>query len=202
MSLAVSRAVLRRSQFAVRRAAIRNASTNSEVAGSAKEKASQAASKASEGLSRVTSSAGSAIIKAGQFTSSALGGIGGRTGRLIGFVQSMIPPTIYYSKVGLELGKIIFEQRKMSPPSLATFQAHFQPVLNALRHPATLFTQATTTSSTLQPTQILNRVRNLNNAQLASAAVVTAEVVGFFSVGEMLGRFKIIGYRSSEPAHH
>jgi F-type H+-transporting ATPase subunit g len=202
MSLAVSRAVLRRSQFAVRRAAIRNASTNSEVAGSAKEKASQAASKASEGLSRVTSSAGSAIIKAGQFTSSALGGIGGRTGRLIGFVQSMIPPTIYYSKVGLELGKIVFEQRKMSPPSLATFQVYFQPVLNALRHPATLFTQATTTSSTLQPTQILNRVRNLNNAQLASAAVVTAEIIGFFSVGEMLGRFKIIGYRSSEPAHH
>jgi F-type H+-transporting ATPase subunit g len=135
----------------------------------------------------------------------------------------MIPPTIYYSKVGLELGKIVFEQRKMSPPyaavypyksettprytympcrSLATFQVYFQPVLNALRHPATLFTQATTTSSTLQPTQILNRVRNLNNAQLASAAVVTAEIIGFFSVGEMLGRFKIIGYRSSEPAHH
>ena len=135
----------------------------------------------------------------------------------------MIHPANYYSRVGLELGKIIFEQRKMSPPyaalyhykseitprytytpcrSLATFQLYFQPVLNALRHPATLFTQATTTSSTLQPTQILNRVRNLSNAQLASAAVVTAEVIGFFSVGEMLGRFKIIGYRSNEPAHH
>jgi len=33
----------------------------------------------------------------------------------------MIPPTIYYSKVGLELGKIIFEQRKMSPPYAALY---------------------------------------------------------------------------------
>ena len=106
MSLTVSRAVLRRSQFAVRRATIRNASTNSEVAGSAKEKASQAASKASEGLSRVTSSAGSAIIKAGQFTSSALGGIGGRTGRLIGFVQCQYYFARHHTLNGLDLRSI------------------------------------------------------------------------------------------------
>ncbi|OCK82263.1 hypothetical protein K432DRAFT_380558 [Lepidopterella palustris CBS 459.81] len=201
MSLAASRAVLRHSKFAVRRAAFRNASTTSEAAGAAK-KTAQATSKASEGLSRVTSSAGTALGKAGKFTANTLGRIGGRTGRLIGFIQSLIPPTIYYSKVGLELGKIIFEHRKMSPPSLATFQAYFQPVLNGLRHPATLFTQTTTTSSTLQPASILNRVRNLSGPQMASAAVVGAEVLGFFSVGEMIGRFKVVGYRSSEPAHH
>ncbi|KAF2808168.1 uncharacterized protein BDZ99DRAFT_372576, partial [Mytilinidion resinicola] len=165
----------------------------SEVAGAAKEKAAQATSKASEGLSRVTSSAGSALLKAGTSAGNALGKIGGRTGRAIGFVQSLIPPTIYYSKVGLELGKLVFEARKMNPPSVATFQSYFQPVLSVARNPSSISSY----TAALNPSSILNRARNLSTAQYASAAVVTAEAIGFFSVGEMIGRFKVVGYRSS-----
>jgi hypothetical protein len=69
MSLAASRAVLRQSTFAVRRAGLRNASTTSEAAGAVKEKASQASSKASEGLTKVTSSASSAASKASEAAS-------------------------------------------------------------------------------------------------------------------------------------
>lgn len=29
---------------------------------------------------------------------------------------ALIPPTIYYSRVGLELSKIVFRGQKMSPP--------------------------------------------------------------------------------------
>lgn len=39
----------------------------------------------------------------------------------------------------------------------------------------------------------------MNRAEMISAGVVVAEVIGFFTVGEMLGRLKIIGYRSSAP---
>ncbi|KAF2476100.1 putative mitochondrial F1F0-ATP synthase g subunit [Lindgomyces ingoldianus] len=201
MSLAASRTVLRYSKFAARRAGMRNASSTSEVAAAAKEKTSNLQSKASEGLSRMTSSASSALTKAGSATAGALGNVGGRTGRLIGGIQSMIPYIVYYSKVGLELGKLVAQQRKMSPPDLATFQSYFQPVINGLRNPATLLAQ-TSTSSALQPANILNRLRNLSMAQWASAGVVSAEVIGFFTVGQMIGRFKIVGYRSSAPAHH
>jgi hypothetical protein len=69
MSLAASRAVLRQSTFAVRRAGLRNASTTSEAAGAVKDKAGQAASKASEGLSKVQSSASSAASKASETAS-------------------------------------------------------------------------------------------------------------------------------------
>ena len=31
-----------------------------------------------------------------------------------------IPPTIYYSKVGLELSKLVFQGQKMSPPYVAS----------------------------------------------------------------------------------
>ncbi|KAF2107553.1 putative mitochondrial F1F0-ATP synthase g subunit [Lophiotrema nucula] len=197
MSLAASRAVLRHSTFAVRRAGIRNASSTSEVAGAAKEKAVEAQSKASEGLSRVTSSAGSAVSRVG----GALGKVGGRTGRLIGAVQSLIPPTVYYSKVALELGKLVVQQRKLSPPDVATFQSYFQPLINAVRHPGSLLS-STANSSAVSPLNILNRVRNLSTAQWVSGVVITAEAIGFFTVGEMLGRLKLVGYRSSAPAHH
>jgi hypothetical protein len=112
MSLAASRAVLRHTTFAARRAGIRNASTTSEAtaaakqktseaAGTAKERASDAAasakqraaefqSKASEGLSRVSSSAGAALSKAGSAlgnSAEALSKAGGRTGQVAGSVQ-------------------------------------------------------------------------------------------------------------------
>ena len=31
-------------------------------------------------------------------------------------VIAMIPPTLYYSRVGLELGKLVFRGQNMSPP--------------------------------------------------------------------------------------
>lgn len=84
MSAAASRAVLRQSRFAVRRAGVRNASSTAEAA---KEKAAELQSKASEGLSRVTSSASAAASKVGSAVSETAGKVGGRTGRVIGGVQ-------------------------------------------------------------------------------------------------------------------
>ncbi|KAI4278186.1 MAG: hypothetical protein LQ337_001200 [Flavoplaca oasis] len=72
----------------------RHASTTAQAADAAsstatksKEAASNVTSKASQGLTRVTSSAGPVLSRAGQGLSSALGKIGGRTGRLISFAE-------------------------------------------------------------------------------------------------------------------
>ncbi|CAO1605651.1 ATP synthase subunit G atp20 [Xanthoria calcicola] len=204
MSANAARLTLRQIRIAGRQ---RHASTTSQAADAAsstatksKEAASNATSKASQGLTRVTSSAGPALSRAGQGLSSALGKIGGRTGRLISFAESLIPPTIYYSKVGFELSKIVFRGQKMSPPNLAAFQSYSQPLLKVIRQPATLFSDATTSSSAT-PTGILTRIRNANSQQVASAGVVFAEVLGFFTVGEMIGRFKVVGYRGGEKHH-
>jgi len=109
-----------------------------QAASKASEGLSRVQSSAGSALSRVGSVAGTAV--------NAIGNIGGPIGRLVGFVQcefflptaatsphqfeavehsedlsnstflALVPPTIYYSRVGLELGKIVFEGRKMSPP--------------------------------------------------------------------------------------
>jgi F-type H+-transporting ATPase subunit g len=43
-------------------------------------------------------------------------------------------------------------------------------------------------------------VRNINRQQMASIAVVGAEVLGFFTIGTMIGRLKIVGYHGE--VHH
>jgi F-type H+-transporting ATPase subunit g len=61
----------------------------STAAEKATEAARSTASKAAEGLSRVTSAAGPAIAGAARGVTGALGRVGGRTGRAIGFIESM-----------------------------------------------------------------------------------------------------------------
>lgn len=95
MSTALSRAVVRQTaKLPVGRTAARFESTASKATEAAKDtasKATQAAkdyqSKASEGLSRVSSAAGPAISGAATKIGSTLGSIGGRTGRLIAFIE-------------------------------------------------------------------------------------------------------------------
>jgi F-type H+-transporting ATPase subunit g len=52
----------------------------------------------------------------------------------------------------------------------------------------------------MTPNQAIGRVRNVSRGQFVAGAVVFAEVLGFFTVGEMIGRMKLIGYRGE--VHH
>lgn len=86
-STLASRMALRQSRQLLRGQQFRQASTAAETAAKAKETASANISKAQEGLTRVTSSAGPAITNAANSARSALSRVGGRTGRLISFVE-------------------------------------------------------------------------------------------------------------------
>ena len=41
----------------------------------------------------------------------------------------------------------------------------------------------------------------MDGKQLASVGVIGAEILGFFTVGEMIGRLKVVGYRSDREHH-
>ena len=71
--------------------------------------------------------------------------------------------------------------------------------MNALRNPSSLMSGASS-SSAVSPESILSRIRNLDRAQMISGGVLLAEVLGFFTVGEMIGRMKFIGYRGDTHA--
>ena len=77
---------------------------------------------------------------------------------------------------------------------MATFQSYFQPLINAAKNPAAI-------KNLPSPQNFLARVRNASPKEMALAGVTAAEVLGFFSVGEIIGRFNLVGYRG-EPEHH
>lgn len=207
MSAVAMRPVLRSS--ALRQARRFQSTTAEKTAQTAKDKASEATSKASEGLSRVSSAAGPAIAGAARGLGNTLSKVGGRTARLVGFVEKQVPTVVYYSKVGAEVAKIVFRGQNMAPPPVSTFQTYFQNALNAAKNPGALLSSASQTASSAasaasqQPSAVAQRLRNLNKASLVAGGVVAAECLGFFTVGEMLGRFKIVGYHGdSHAAHH
>lgn len=84
--------------------------------------------------------------------------------------------------------------------SLAQFQSYFQPVANVVRNPRSLSAGAASVSNTINLETILRSIRNVNRQQLTTVGLISAEVLGFFTVGEMIGRFKLVGYHGD--AHH
>jgi len=97
---------------------------------------------------------------------------------------------------------------------MQTIQSYLTPVQNALRNPSSVLNRTVNQAGTAaertadaaisNPESFLTRLRNMDTAALTTAGVIGAEVIGFFSVGEMIGRFNIIGYRSSgaHAEHH
>jgi len=167
----------------------------------ATEAAKQTAAKAQEGLSRVSSAAGPAIANAAKGVSGALSRVGGRTGRLVAFVERQVPFVVYYTKVGLEVGKIVFRGQNMTPPPASTFQTYFQNLWKQLQNPSSFFQSAQKTAGSSGAP--LGAVRNISKTQVVAGGVILAECLGFFTVGEMIGRLKLIGYHGEvEAAHH
>lgn len=85
---------------------------------------------------------------------------------------------------------------------LATFQTYFQTAWKSVRNPSALLQSASAATAT--PTQALQQARSVPRATLVAGGVLLAECLGFFTVGEMLGRFKLVGYHGDAHAgeHH
>jgi F-type H+-transporting ATPase subunit g len=91
---------------------------------------------------------------------------------------------------------------------MQTVQTYLTPVTNAIRNPSSLASrtagaaESTAASAVNNPQSFLTRMRNFDSATMVSAGIIGAETIGFFCVGEMIGRFKIIGYRGGHSEHH
>ena len=76
--------------------------------------------------------------------------------------------------------------------SPSAFQGYITAFTSAIRNPRSLF-NSTAQASSMSPEKMLGSIRNLNSAQLLTGGVAVAEVLGFFTVGEMIGRMKMVG---------
>lgn len=94
--------------------------------------------------------------------------------------------------------------------NMQTVQTYIQPLRNAISNPSSLMSRSGAAAESAaetavnNPQTLVNRVRSMDSATMVSAGIVAAEAIGFFCVGEMIGRFKIVGYRGghSHGEHH
>ncbi|KAI5303067.1 hypothetical protein KEM55_000733, partial [Ascosphaera atra] len=158
-----------------------------------------AGKKAQDGLSQALAKAGPVFESAVQ----SLRKLGGPAGKVVSAVEKAIPPTVYYSKVAFAVSKTVVKQRGMAPPSLATFQSYYNPLIRALQSPSSIPSCLAKTAESLKYDTVRAKLSGMSCAQWAGVGIVAAEVIGFFSVGEMIGRRKIVGYHGEvEHAEH
>jgi len=178
----------------------RFATASASTAQSAAQKATQTASKAASKAQDAAKVAISTLVSAAGGLGASLSKAGGRTGQLVKGAEALIPQTIYYSKVALELSKLVFHGQNMPPPDVGTFQKAFTPIIDALKNPRPLLDKLAT-SPAFQTASILARYKSLSRIELAQAGVLVAETLGFYTVGTMIGRRKIVGYRHGNSNH-
>lgn len=157
------------------------------VAEKAKVVGQQAAVAAEKGLEGLKKAGGVATAMLNTASKSS-----GRVGKIAQKIEAAIPPTVYYSKVGLELGKMMWRERAMSPPKVDFFQSTWKSI----------YESALPTLKNVSFKDALAKVRSLSSKEAASYGVIAAELVGFFTVGEIIGRRKIVGYRHKIESHH
>jgi F-type H+-transporting ATPase subunit g len=83
---------------------------------------------------------------------------------------------------------------------MTTVQSYWNNLLKQVQNPSTLLQSVQKTASSSG--SALPNLRNISTAQVVAGGVVAAECLGFFTVGEMIGRFKLIGYHGQTGAAH
>jgi len=86
---------------------------------------------------------------------------------------------------------------------MQTIQSYWGNLGKYLTNPSALTSAAESAASSAAaaPQSILQRAQGMDRKQMAALGIVGAELLGFFTVGEMIGKFKVVGYRSSQVHH-
>ena len=86
---------------------------------------------------------------------------------------------------------------------MAAIQSYMQQLRHTMRNPQSLI-RATSQLGLLDLSTMMSRIRSVDRQQMIDASVIGAELLGFFTVGQMIGRMKLVGYHSdkSAAAHH
>ncbi|KAK6533295.1 hypothetical protein TWF694_002248 [Orbilia ellipsospora] len=178
------------------------ASTASSAAAKAQETAANVAAKAQQMFNKGVAAAGPMAAKLGDSISNAPAG----GNKFVGAIQGAIPHVVYYSKVAAELAKHVYRGQQMSPPSLEAFQKFYSPYVSPLLNPSSWWGHIKSIrpriSSLPDPEAALQSIQAVPKQTVAQYAVLAAECIGFFTVGTMIGRRKIVGYRGGVKEHH
>ncbi|CCF57302.1 hypothetical protein KAFR_0C03100 [Kazachstania africana CBS 2517] len=92
--------------------------------------------------------------------------------------------TLYYGKVTGELSKQIYHKEGLQPPSLEEFKGFYSKLYeNSFQY-------------LRQPNTYINSLQKISKNDAWKYGAYAVQLIGFYSVGEMIGRRKLVGYRN------
>ncbi|CCE86078.1 Piso0_005727 [Millerozyma farinosa CBS 7064] len=121
----------------------------------------------------------------------------GIVGKASGLVNQVVTKStqftncaVYWGKVGAEVGKIVYKNEGLAPPSGKQFQEVYERALNFLK-------------SSQQQKEFITKAAAFKPTKecAVKATVYGTQLLAFFSVGEIIGRRHIIGY-PNVGGHH
>lgn len=98
--------------------------------------------------------------------------------------------TVYYGKVGAELSKQVYLKEGLQPPSVADFRKVYTELYKKTLHYA------------VKPKEIVEVFKSVNKNDALRYGAYAIQIVGFYSVGEIIGRRHVVGYKNYLPSHH
>jgi len=114
-----------------------------------------------------------------------LAGIGRATSGLVERYPTYTKPILYWTRVTGEISKEVWYKEKLAPPSIEQFQRVYSDLLKSV--------YAFNTQT------LLNIVNNIDSKSTSSFLLIALQVIAFFTVGEIIGRRHLIGYKVAEP---
>ncbi|GMM53966.1 F1F0 ATP synthase subunit G [Maudiozyma humilis] len=103
--------------------------------------------------------------------------------RTTALVTKTVEKTVYTGKVTSELAKQIYKSEKLQPPSLNEFKAVYKNLYaSSLRYIQT-------------PQQAVNCFKATSKNDFLKYGAFGVQLLGFYSVGEVIGRRKLVGYK-------
>lgn len=119
-----------------------------------------------------------------------LGRIQAFTTGLVTKTTSFATRTIYYGKVGAELSKQVYLKEGLQPPSIADFKKVYSQLYKKSLHYA------------VKPKEVVEIVKTLSKNDALRYGAFAVQIVGFYSIGEVIGRRHLVGYKNYQPSHH
>ncbi|ODQ65575.1 ATP synthase G chain, mitochondrial, partial [Nadsonia fulvescens var. elongata DSM 6958] len=96
----------------------------------------------------------------------------------------LVSRLVFYTRAAKEVGKEVYIQEGLAPPTLAQIKAAFNQI------PAVIFKVAE------NPQSVSTFLSKLNSTELVKYTFYGVQLVGFFSLGEIIGRRNIAGYEN------
>ncbi|AOW02032.1 mitochondrial ATP synthase g subunit-domain-containing protein [Yarrowia lipolytica] len=105
-------------------------------------------------------------------------------------VQGITNCAVYWAKVTGELGKQIYLKEGFAPPSLSQFQSVYQNLFNSVK------------SYALKPQKVIDCAESITKTDALRYTAYGVQILGLFTLGEVIGRRNVIGYKVPSADKH